>query len=166
MDTNEIKLLIDRFYDGQTSEQEEQTLRAWAATAKPSYPLYDEALVLREMLAAEPLEPSQLEVALAQKIDRWEQAERPKQHRTINLRRWLWTAAAIALLALVVGVTLKFLQPTEAETIALDSRDTYDNPEDAKEATLLALSKFQQCIEKNAQQTQKVLQKTNINLQK
>ena len=161
METNEIKALLTRYYDGQTSVAEEKLLCDYFASDSVDGSLDAEKAFFCAMngLAKSPSAndlPSieVLESSLARQIDAWNKVEKNfgRKTRRINLR---WMAGVAAGILLLVGIGLYVGQSQEEPQYALT--DTYDNPEDAYAETQRALALFSERLNKGLNQVNKAM---------
>ena len=105
MDVNEIKTLLDKFYEGQTSDAEEKILRD--AAHEGTLPGDDGENVFLESLYAGVEIPEGLEERLGKQIDSWNSVEKNvmRNTRTATLK-WIGGVAAAILLLFTVGMVL------------------------------------------------------------
>ncbi len=99
MNKNQIDRLLQKFYDGETSPEEEQMLR----TALNDDGI-DSLLLegLDEVRHETPMVPADLEQTLSDSIDRWQEEEkREKAIPATWRRRAFWTAVAACIAAIV-----------------------------------------------------------------
>ena len=129
MEEKDIQQLLNRYLDGQTTEQEERQLDEFF-----SY-------------------PEQLEKKLSRQIDKWNMVEKTTERRarTLTIR---WIAGVAASLLLLFGTILMVRQNQETRAYA-SYEDTYDNPEDAAAETHRALLKFSETIDKGLEKLDK-----------
>ena len=129
MEEKDIQQLLNRYLDGQTTEQEERQLDEFF-----SY-------------------PDQLEKKLSRQIDKWNMVEKTTERRarTLTIR---WIAGVAASLLLLFGTILMVKQNQETRAYA-SYEDTYDNPEDAAAETHRVLLKFSETIDKGLEKLDK-----------
>ncbi|MEM1321054.1 MAG: hypothetical protein AAGG75_12445 [Bacteroidota bacterium] len=148
MDYNQIKLLLDKYWEGETSLEEEVQLRAYFAQdnipedLKPLQPLF-------AFFAAE----QQLELDEDFERKLLTQLEEPAPPRIApRLRLYQWGARAAALALLVVAAFYLFQQPIEsADQQAVDwSSHEAQTPEQAWEQTKAALMLVSRKLNKGA----------------
>lgn len=146
MTTEEIKLLLQRFYDAETTDAEERSLRAFFhGPAVPAELEADKALF--DQLYAPTPEPSQAFVSrLGQDIERWNVLEKTtaRRARTLSMR-WMTGVAASMLALFALGTYLNHRSET-SQAYSNNLTETYDNPNDAAGETARALTKFSDAI--------------------
>lgn len=149
-----IRQLLERYYQGTTTRDEERRLKAYFAQDDVPPTLAAEREMFRylahEARQTPPL-PQGLEERLARSIDRWA-AEDSRRLHAKTLRRprlWRWTAsiAASLLLASAIGLHL-YTQHSAAP------RDTFDDPKLAYAEARRALGLFDDTFDKGEQQVE------------
>lgn len=148
--TAEAVRLVDRFYNGETTADEEAALLGYFNSGNVAPELQAEGEVIRPLLSR-PAVPDGLQARLERSINSWNMVEATASRRTrrISLR---WMAAAAACLVLILSATLILHRRTVdsgiagAGTITPTMQETYDNPEDAYAATRRALTMFSECL--------------------
>lgn len=173
-DLQYIKKLIDAFYEGNTSREEEQILHEYfLEELVPGELEHDKEIFLELYSPEEDVIPFSLEQKLNSLIDRLDAEETKKtpvvsiKPKSINLRRIASIAASI-LIVLSIGIYYHF-NKADSQTIA----DTYTNPEDAymetEKALLFVSTKLNkgfdqvESAQKNLEKTNKIISK-NIHL--
>lgn len=121
---NEIRTLIDRFYQGQTTHEEEALLMEVMCGKEVPEDLLTDAEVFRTLaleqaaLTHEPHLPEGFEARLTARIRQEEQREKftPKTRR---MKRW-WISAAACLLIAIAGILTPHhsRQPSEGDVFA------------------------------------------------
>lgn len=152
MNINQIKQLITRYYDGQTSEAEEQWLHDYFCSPDVADELKEEQDFFRQSGRAVPV-PDGLEDRLSRQIDRWDKVEKSTvRHTHIVGLRWIAGIAASFLILLSAGL---YLSQRHAERDVAQQQnsiympeETYDNPKDAYAETQRALTKFSETLNK------------------
>lgn len=142
MSENKDKLivLLSRFYEAQTSEQEEERLKQMIADSSAS----DEELTAEEKeFFSQMFPPEGFEQRMAEHIDSLTK-ERKRKARIVDMRRGKWIAGIAASVAIVVSVGL-YLNRQDSESIYTD---TYNSPEEAYQETKYALSMFSNTLNK------------------
>ncbi|MEL6255668.1 MAG: hypothetical protein AAFR87_26930 [Bacteroidota bacterium] len=124
-----MKDLIEKYWQGETTLEEEKILREWLKTA-PQSPENQRLASLVNWYEAE------ADIRIPNKIDP------PKQissgGKRINLMRWvIGIAAAIVLLLATVSLAIQLNEEDNRKSMAYV--DTYDTPEEAYAATQEAL---------------------------
>lgn len=156
MDTDNIRQLLDRYYDGQTSEREEQELK--------DYFLQDDVLpqwatdqrLFRQLYGADMPASDGMEQRLSRQIDSWNRVEKTagRHARAVGLR-WIAGIAASLLLLFAIGL-LADRQQKQAQYAA--QQDTFDDPRDAYAETQKALMMFSKSINKGLNKVENVTQ--------
>ena len=152
MKTDEIKILLDAFYSGKTSVEEEKQLLHYFESGDIVEELQNDKLLFIELYNSPPIDiPDNLGIKLDDFIDKLELKDRNKQvsHNSKKKVRIILTsiaafAACIALFFLVTtvykGTDINVVQHAE-ESASDELKDTYTNPEDAQKAAYEALMK-------------------------
>lgn len=142
MKIEEIEKLLAEFYEGNTTESQEETLRHYFETYEvPEHLQREKALFLsfRQDICMEV--PAGLENKLTRMIDEKDEEARRFFRRNRAQRNWRWIGgiAASLLLLFGVGYGISNYQSNRLEP----PRDTFNNPQDAYkvlQATLLEVS--------------------------
>lgn len=142
-DYKDIEALLERFYDGRTSESEEQTLKDFFAQEEVPPHLLTENELFLQLSAHERTE------RLGSLVDQWEAAEK----RSKSMFRIRWISGIAASLLLLIGTTWHL---QEADT---SRKDTCATPEEAYVETQKALLRFSIALNKGANELES-LQKT------
>lgn len=146
-DYSHIEALLERYYDAQTSEAEEQRLKDFFLREEVPVHLQAEKEMFLQLLA--PDIPEGMEERLTQSIDRW-----GKKHRTLRLQ-WIGSIAASLLLLFGTGW---YLQDSPR-------KDTCATPEEAYAEAQRALVMFSTALNKGMKQMD-VLQETTERVEK
>ncbi|MBK5721721.1 hypothetical protein JGH11_12650 [Dysgonomonas sp. Marseille-P4677] len=178
MKTDEIKLLIEAFYNGETNAEEEQILLNYFSSEDIAEELLNEKDLFLQMCKKEPIDiPSDLESKLGKLIDELDKNERiqinthkPRINRLIG-----WVAGAAACIAILVSITFYFNQKpnvadpsmagTHDQLETLSSKDK-ETLKEAEDALILLSSKFNKGIDQlavvsnNLDKTNELLNKT------
>lgn len=149
--TDELKSLLDRFYDGMTTETEESRLRELLADdGLPDYMAADKALLdaMAQDTACDV--PEGLESRLSAAIDGWEEAEKKRRRagtrvRIISMRRIASVAASVAVV-LAIGFGVNHYGGSMEQP---EMADTFTDPNDAYMATEKALTIFANAINRS-----------------
>lgn len=153
MKTNDIEVLLHRYFNGETSEAEEQTLRrALNGQEVPERLQADKKLFLQLSSLSAVDMPEGLERRLECLIDNCERAERANRPRPAKrhiIRRMVWGGVAACLLS-GAWLGLKRLHDPYPQ------HDTFDNPADAYAVTRQALTLFSSTLDKGLTQISKV----------
>lgn len=135
MEKSELDILTEKFFNGETTDEEELRLHEAMKSVQPS-----------TFLSAQPPVPDGLEQRLSRQIDQWNIIEKKTERstRTVVMRRVIGVAASIALVA---GVGFMALQKPDAAQFA-NEEETFNDPEAASMKAEKALAKFSHSINK------------------
>lgn len=155
--TEDIKRLLDRYYDGTTTEEEENTLRTYFNGSDIDASLREESVIFTALQSSECPVPTGMEERLSRQISQWNNIEVATQRtiRHINLR-WVVGIAASLLLLLATGAIVYQNENNSPQT----EQDTYTNTKDAYAETSKALMKFSKSLNKGIEATENVTNKT------
>ena len=151
MDTNNIKDLLEKFYQGETSLEEEKALADFLLQENtPDEFLSDKRLfrALHETAVDIPLESSRDIESLIDSFK--EENSSDKKIKTLHIKYWAIGVAAS--LALILGVR-QFQKSQQADPVFFT--DTYNNPDDAYRATMDALQLFSENFSKGTESVEK-----------
>lgn len=100
--TEEIKRLLDRYYDGMTTEEEENTLRTYFNSKDIDANLKEECIFFTALQSSECPTPAGIEERLSRQISQWNTLEVTNRRaiRHVNLRWVVGIAASLLLLLL------------------------------------------------------------------
>lgn len=158
----EVKNLIDRFYEGTTTREEEELLMELPGRKDVPEELLTDVEVFRaladerQQLDVPPAVPEGLEQRLKAAIEEEEKKEQLRiapvaknQTLRISMRRW-WMSAAACLLLVVAGSTvwLRF-EPSDKETMFASSDITQ---EEAEAYALYALNMVGSCMKQSVEE--------------
>ena len=146
-DYSHIEALLERYYDAQTSEAEEQRLKDFFLHEEVPAHLQAEKEMFLQLQATDM--PEGLEERLSQSIDRW-----GKKHRTLRLQ---WIGSIAASLLLLFGAGWYLQEPPRKDTCA--------TPEEAYMEAQKALVLFSTALNKGMKQMD-VLQETTERVEK
>lgn len=146
-DYSHIEALLERYYDAQTSEAEEQRLKDFFLHEEVPAHLQAEKEMFLQLQATDV--PEGLEERLSQSIDRW-----GKKHRTLRLQ---WIGSIAASLLLLFGAGWYLQEPPRKDTCA--------TPEEAYIEAQKALVLFSTALNKGMKQMD-VLQETTERMEK
>lgn len=178
MNTDEIKLLIEAFYNGETNAEEEQILLDYFSSGNVANELLDEKALFLQLYEQEEVDiPSGLEFRLEKLIDELDskdkiQASKPK----LKVKRLIgWAISTAACIAILVSVAFYFNQKpdttaqsiagTEQQTETLSTEDK-EALKEAEDALILLSSKFNKGVDQlamvstNLDKTNELLNKT------
>ena len=133
-DYSHIEALLERYYDAQTSETEEQRLKDFFLHEEVPAHLQAEKEMFLQLQATDV--PEGLEERLSQSIDRW-----GKKHRTLRLQ---WIGSIAASLLLLFGAGWYLQEPPRKDTCA--------TPEEAYAEAQKALVMFSTALNKGMKQ--------------
>ena len=133
-DYSHIEALLERYYDAQTSEAEEQRLKDFFLHEEVPVHLQAEKEMFLQLQATDV--PEELEERLSQSIDRWD-----KKHRTLRLQ---WIGSIAASLLLLFGAGWYLQEPPRKDTCA--------TPEEAYAEAQRALVMFSTALNKGMKQ--------------
>lgn len=156
MDTDNIRQLLDRYYDGQTSEREEQVLKDYFLQDDVPPQWATDQRLFRQLYGADMPAIDGLEQQLSRQIDSWNRVEKTanRRTRTIGLR-WMAGIAASLLLLFAIGLLVDRQQKQAQYAV---QQDTFDDPRDAYAETQKALMKFSESINKGLNKVENVTQ--------
>ncbi|MBE6273448.1 MAG: hypothetical protein E7097_06120 [Bacteroides sp.] len=146
-DYSHIEALLERYYDAQTSEAEEQRLKDFFLHEEVPAHLQAEKEMFLQLQTTDV--PKGLEERLSQSIDRW-----GKKHRTLRLQ---WIGSIAASLLLLFGAGWYLQEPPRKDTCA--------TPEEAYMEAQKALVLFSTTLNKGMKQMD-VLQETTERVEK
>lgn len=156
MDTDNIRQLLDRYYDGQTSECEEQVLKDYFLQDDVPPQWATDQRLFRQLYGADMPAVDGLEQRLSRQIDSWNRVEKTasRRARTVGLR-WIAGMAASLLLLFAIGLLVDRQQKQAQYAV---QQDTFDDPRDAYAETQKALMKFSESINKGLNKVENVTQ--------
>lgn len=114
MKTEDIKKLIEAFYNGEASHEEEKILLEYFSSDNVAEELLDEKEIFMAAFEVEQTDepiPSGLEQRLTNLIDdldRKEQVAAKKQRKNVRLITWVWTSGVAACLAILLSLGIHF----------------------------------------------------------
>jgi len=146
-DYSHIEALLERYYDAQTTEAEEQRLKDFFLHEEVPAHLQAEKEMFLQLQTTDV--PKGLEERLSQSIDRW-----GKKHRTLRLQ---WIGSIAASLLLLFGAGWYLQEPPRKDTCA--------TPEEAYMEAQKALVLFSTTLNKGMKQMD-VLQETTERVEK
>lgn len=151
---NHIEALLERYYNAQTSETEEQQLKDFFLHEEVPTHLQAEKEMFLQLQASDV--PAGMEERLAQSIDQWDMQERRtiKRHRFLRLQ-WIGSIAASLLLLFGAGW---YLQDSPR-------KDTCATPEEAYAEAQRALVMFSTALNKGMKQME-IIQETTEKAEK
>lgn len=152
-DLKTIKLLLEKFYAGETNEGEEAIIADYFATHSDTGEFDADREIFENLYGAVPENvPEGLEQRLEDTIDRMAaDEETSRKGMTLWLKRYVMSAAAAVMLCGIVGTSLYkagLFDITTKDAATATAKETYDNPEMAMQTTEMALMKFSQTLNK------------------
>ena len=160
MNVDRINELLERCYDAQTTEAEEQVLKQFFACGEvPDHLLTEKAMFMQIQAMADTPIPQGLEERISQNIDAWEAEEprMPKIQRKANILSLPWIGSIAASLLLLFGAGWYLQEPTR--------KDTCSTPEEAYAEAQRALVMFSTALNKGMKQMD-VLHETTQKVEK
>lgn len=165
MNTEEIKRLLDKYLDGQTTEAEEQQLRASLAGDVPQELRAEKAmfgaLAQFEQTATTLMDErvaSVTEHRMSRMIDQWNRLE-TVQRRKSRSHAMKWLTGVAAGMLVLVGVSFyagqKQQQQSQAQTAAMP-QDTYNDPRMAYKETEKALQMLSEKLNQGIEEMEKI----------
>lgn len=156
MDTDNIRQLLDRYYDGQTNEHEEQVLKDYFLQDDVPLQWATDQRLFRQLYGEDMSAVDGLEQRLSRQIDGWNRVEKTanRRSRTVGLR-WIAGIAASLLLLFAIGLLVD-RQQKQAQYVV--QQDTFDDPRDAYAETQKALMMFSKSINKGLNKVENVTQ--------
>lgn len=150
MKTDNIKQLLERFYSGETSPEEEKLLADFLLQDNVSDEFLTDKklfLALNENLVEVPQSSSK---AIESLIDSFGEIPSEKKVKKLHIRYWAIGVAAS--LAIIFGVS-QFQKNQQADSTLFT--DTYKNSDDAYRATMDALQLFSKNFSKGTESVEK-----------
>ena len=149
----EIRQLLARYYEGNTTESEEGALREYFAGGNVDPDFEDDRLLFKAMAgySDKAVEvPAHLERLLSDSIDSWQRSERQPapSHRVLGFIPWHHAGAIAASVAVLIGVGVMLFNSRGISTIPAD---TFTDPQEAYAETQRVLSIFSNTIDKSMQ---------------
>ena len=166
MNVDKIKILLERYYDGQTSEMEEKELKRFFLEEKhvPDSLKEEKEFFIGLLQVVAPKElPFGWEERLGGLIDEWDVCEQKKTDRALKYARTIrlkWISGVAACILLLVSINLCMRLFSEPMVLC----DTYATPEEAYEEAEKALLMFSTNLNKGVAQI-KVMHETTEKIQ-
>ncbi len=148
MTTEETTRMLERFYNAETTPQEERLLKDYLLGHDVPEALQADKALFCQLYGFAPAVPQGMEARLSHAINTWNTVEKSSRRRarTASLR-WLAGMAASLLLIFSLGLYLNNRQAS-APAYASGNVETYDNPKDAMGETERVLTRFSLAINK------------------
>ena len=155
MDYQEIKKLLDKYWEGETSVEEEASLKAYfnggnVADDLKSYQPFFQHFSQAQSMAT----PAGFDEKLIQALEQAPQEEPVKVRKRFVMQSWLRVAA---LVLLTLGVYQLMFDASITKNDQLVWEDTYEDPEQAYRETLDALKLVSKKMNKGKKETSKGL---------
>ena len=154
--TEDIRRLLDRYYDGQATEEEESTLFSCFRGDDTDAVLEEERAFFTALQPEECPVPEGLEGRISRQVSQWNTIEtgtlRTARHSNL---RWIVGIAASLLLLFAAGTIVHQHENTSS------AQDTYTNAKDAYAETSRALMKFSKTLNKGIAATEDITKKTS-----
>lgn len=180
MNTDDIKKLLDAFYNGETSADQERILMEYFSGEDIADDLKDEREIFLGIYQGESVEvPSSLESKLNNLVDELAGKEAKKEtgaeRKSLNSRRtmWTWIGSAAAGVAILISAGIFFNKPAAETVIAQNQPGNTELSEadkeavkEAEDALVLLSSKFNKgvnqlaVVSSNIDKTNDILNKT------
>lgn len=149
MKIEDVKILLDKFYRGETSLDEEKRLSDFFRQENVPLELEHDRKVFLSLSDNEIQVPDNMERSIASLIDSFEDKSVRKAAKIVSMRYSLIAVAASLLL--VVGIGFFYQQHQKTQWMA----DTYKNPDEAYTATINALQLFSENFSKGVEPMEK-----------
>jgi len=159
MNDKDIQLLLNAFYDGGATEEEERLLKEFFSSDNlPEHWIYEQKIFNALLDTSGIPVPDNLEDRLEAKID-----EHIEQAKRFSIRRvFYWTASVAAIGLLCIGLFIK--EGHTPGSFSPQIADTYQNPEEAAIAAQRALMLMSANINKGIAQLDNAKQEVkNVN---
>lgn len=139
MKTNEIKEILESFYEGQTTPEEELLLKKYFNGSEVADELLEEKEPFLSFFDHQPLNmPSNLETKIENLIDRLEEQEKKTKLTFRNIVKWTSIAACVTLL-LSTGIYLNKISITKNDHPLAENANNISTDEVMKVKNALAL---------------------------
>ncbi len=148
-----IEDLLERYYNAQTSEAEEQRLKDFFINEDVPFHLQREKEIFLQLQAAQV--PEKLEEKLSKQIDKWAIQERFVK-KNPQRRTFQWIGSIAASLLILYGMGWHF-----NDTPSNYRQDTCATPEEAYVHTKKALMMFAQALNKGVKQMEVIQERTD-----
>ena len=114
--TDEIRELIERFYDGMTDETEEKWLKTYFSSGEVAEELKSEKTMFLALQQVDVSAPAQLEKRIERHINQWNMVDMSARRTATRLNlRWIVGIAASLILLFSVGI---FIYHQEKENLS------------------------------------------------
>lgn len=173
MDIERIKTLLQRFYDGEsTSEEERELMETFSTATELPEEFETDRRLFASMSSTKDLDdniPEGLEARLLSKVDEWAAEETvstdnetSKSSRVVNLFTSPIFRRIAAMVAIIAGIGLYYTTNSnhDSEMAYLETKDTFTDPDEAYAKSMKALEAFSNVIEKGEQGMNKASDQT------
>lgn len=156
----EIRRLLDRYYEGDTTESEENLLRDYFAQSEVDPDLEDDRLLFEAMTGdacKAPELPAGLERLLSDSIDSWQRSEcrQAPPRRVLRFIPWRRPVSIAASVAVLLGLGIMFIHIHSHGDNSVPT-DTFTDPQEAYAETQRVFLIFSNTIDKSMQQLEKM----------
>lgn len=130
MNSKDIKKLIDAFYEGETSVEEEKIIFDYFLNESIEEDMKEEqAFFLSLSQSVKPIRvPESLESKLSSLIDDLNDKEKKKKSKIHNI--WIGIASTAACVIIILSIGLQ-LNQNKNEQMAIEAKDTFNDPNEA-----------------------------------
>ncbi len=156
MKTEDIDILIARFYQGETDENEEKLLveyfKSETSDVSSKTGRKTDSTVLLSLSAEETEMPSDLESKMSSLIDFWEESDKSKTKHiaTIEFRKRILSIAATILLVVSIGFWYQYHSSGSSARV-----NYFEDPQESQELVVEALRLFSNNFSKGTQTIEK-----------
>lgn len=159
MNTDTIRHLLEKFYNGETDADEEKILENYFLGSDVETEFSTDKEVFLHLSAVKKdsdfTVPEGMQKRISDNIDMWEKQSKANKPRYYTLYKYVsGIAAAVAIL---IGISL-FMPKNQDDGVAM--RDTFDNPQEAYMATENALQLFAEALNKGNAKMEKAKEVT------
>ena len=161
MKVDKVEKLIEAFYEGNTSIEEEKALLHYFRTTDVPEHLLAEKEMFLQLTTNNPQVPEELEKKLSGLIDTWEQEEQEKLSiKRVRKTNWIWVGGIAASIILIFSIWT-YTSYNQLNTQNLQA-DTYSNPDEAFKEAQKALA----LVSKNLNKGMVQLESANSQIKK
>jgi len=175
MEINKIKKILEDFYNGEATPEDEQLLLQYFRSENVVGELLDEKDTFLSAYDSSPIEvPQALEARLSTLIDKLAQEEdkatviQLKQQRKRKISQIMWVGGVAACLVALVSIGIHFnkVNDDKKQIVQVDNAEDEKKMKEAEEALMLLSSNFNKGIDKlslassNLNKTNEILNKT------
>ena len=149
MKIDDVKIILQKYYDGESSEREEHLLKDFFSSHDVPEELKADKMMFEELSACEPDIPEDLNDKISRAIDR-------KAGKVRSMRLRIFGGIA-AMLCIIFSVNAYLTRYDDAIT----AKDTCQTPEEAAEQTERALMAFSKALKKGKSSIDRAEQTTD-----